>query len=181
MTAPASSPRPARPTNRLLGSSLVVGSMTMLSRVMGLLRDVVIARFFGAGENADAFFVAFRIPQFLRRLFAEGAFAQAFIPVLAEYRNAREQTGDLATLTKLVRVAFLMPVVVCILLVLRMNLDNTSDAKAPGIPAFLIAFVVAKAANLFGRLIKTASRLLMESSNSLKSAKYLILLLAGLG
>jgi putative peptidoglycan lipid II flippase len=102
MTAPASSPRPARPTNRLLGSSLVVGSMTMLSRVMGLLRDVVIARFFGAGENADAFFVAFRIPQFLRRLFAEGAFAQAFIPVLAEYRNAREQTGDLAALRLLV-------------------------------------------------------------------------------
>ena len=74
----------------------------MLSRVMGLLRDVVIARFFGAGENADAFFVAFRIPQFLRRLFAEGAFAQAFIPVLAEYRNAREQTGDLAALRLLV-------------------------------------------------------------------------------
>ena len=56
--------------------------------------------------------------------------------------SVSEQTGDLATLTKLVRVAFLMPVVVCILLVLRMNLDKTSDAKAPGIPAFLIAFVV---------------------------------------
>ena len=56
--------------------------------------------------------------------------------------SVSEQTGDLATLTKLVRVAFLMPVVVCILLVLRMNMDKTSDAKAPGIPAFLIAFVV---------------------------------------
>ncbi|WP_339723658.1 putative sulfate exporter family transporter [uncultured Paraglaciecola sp.] len=56
--------------------------------------------------------------------------------------SVSEQTGDLATLTKLVRVAFLMPVVVCILLVLRMNLDKTSDAKAPGIPAFLIAFIV---------------------------------------
>ena len=56
--------------------------------------------------------------------------------------SVSEQTGDLATLTKLVRVAFLMPVVVCILLVLRMNIDKTSDAKAPGIPAFLIAFVV---------------------------------------
>ena len=56
--------------------------------------------------------------------------------------SVSEQTGDLATLTKLVRVAFLMPVVVCILLVLRMNLDKTSDAKAPSIPAFLIAFVV---------------------------------------
>jgi uncharacterized integral membrane protein (TIGR00698 family) len=56
--------------------------------------------------------------------------------------SVSEQTGDLATLTKLVRVALLMPVVVCILLVLRMNLDKFSDAKPPGIPAFLIAFVV---------------------------------------
>ena len=56
--------------------------------------------------------------------------------------SVSEQTGDLATLTKLVRVAFLMPVVVCILLVLRMNLDKTSDAKPPGIPAFLVAFIV---------------------------------------
>ena len=56
--------------------------------------------------------------------------------------SVSEQTGDLATLTKLVRVAFLMPVVVCIMLVLRMNLDKTSDAKPTGIPAFLIAFIV---------------------------------------
>ncbi len=56
--------------------------------------------------------------------------------------SVSEQTGDLATVTKLVRVAFLMPVVVCILLVLRMNFDKNSDAKPPGIPAFLIAFVV---------------------------------------
>lgn len=56
--------------------------------------------------------------------------------------SVSEQTGDLATLTKLVRVAFLMPVVVCILLVFRMNLDKTSEATAPGIPAFLLAFVV---------------------------------------
>jgi uncharacterized integral membrane protein (TIGR00698 family) len=56
--------------------------------------------------------------------------------------SVSEQTGDLATLTKLVRVAFLMPVVVCILLVLRLNLKKSSDAKAPGIPGFLIAFVI---------------------------------------
>lgn len=72
---------------RLLKSSAVVGSMTMLSRVMGLIRDVVLARFIGAGPDADAFFLAFKIPNFLRRLFAEGAFAQAFVPVLAEYRE----------------------------------------------------------------------------------------------
>jgi putative peptidoglycan lipid II flippase len=72
----------------LLKSSAVVGSMTMLSRVLGLLRDIVIAAFVGATANADAFFVAFKVPNFLRRLFAEGAFSQAFVPVLAEYREA---------------------------------------------------------------------------------------------
>ena len=74
----------------LLGSSLVVGSMTLLSRVLGLIRDVVLAGFIGATSGADAFFVAFKIPNFLRRLFAEGAFSQAFIPVLSDYRA----TGD---------------------------------------------------------------------------------------
>jgi len=78
-------PRKAPPG--LLRSSALVGSMTMTSRVLGLLRDVVIASFVGASANADAFFVAFKIPNFLRRLFAEGAFAQAFIPVLADYKN----------------------------------------------------------------------------------------------
>ena len=71
----------------LLRSSGVVGVMTMLSRVLGLVRDMVIARYFGAGTSADAFFVAFKIPNFLRRLFAEGAFNQAFIPVLSAYRT----------------------------------------------------------------------------------------------
>ncbi|MEE8058931.1 MAG: murein biosynthesis integral membrane protein MurJ [Pseudomonadales bacterium] len=73
----------------LLKSSLVVGMMTMLSRVLGLLRDVVIAHFVGATAAADAFFVAFKIPNFMRRLFAEGAFSQAFVPVLSEYRTQR--------------------------------------------------------------------------------------------
>lgn len=74
----------------LLKSSSVVGSMTMLSRVLGLVRDIVIARYFGAGAGADAFFVAFKIPNFLRRLFAEGAFSQAFVPVLSEYRAKKD-------------------------------------------------------------------------------------------
>jgi len=73
----------------LLRSSGLVGMMTMLSRVLGLVRDMVIARYFGAGAGADAFFVAFKIPNFLRRLFAEGAFSQAFVPVLSSYRENR--------------------------------------------------------------------------------------------
>lgn len=74
----------------LLRSSAIVGVMTMLSRVLGLARDVVVANYFGASSSADAFFVAFKIPNFLRRLFAEGAFAQAFVPVLSEYRTQRD-------------------------------------------------------------------------------------------
>ena len=79
-----SSPNTPKGVKGLLGSSLIVASMTMLSRILGLVRDVVIATFFGAGSQADAFFVAFKIPNFLRRLFAEGAFNQAFVPVLAQ-------------------------------------------------------------------------------------------------
>lgn len=73
----------------LLRSTAVVSGMTFLSRVLGLVRDIVVARAFGAGTGADAFFVAFRIPNFLRRLFAEGAFSQAFVPVLSDYRTNR--------------------------------------------------------------------------------------------
>ncbi len=65
----------------------VVAGMTVLSRISGLIRDMVLSYFFGATPAADAFFVAFRIPNFFRRLFAEGAFSQAFVPVLAGYRN----------------------------------------------------------------------------------------------
>jgi putative peptidoglycan lipid II flippase len=74
----------------LLRSSAVVGAMTMLSRVMGLIRDIVILTVFGASRepHTDAFIVAFKIPNFLRRLFAEGAFAQAFVPVLSDYKEA---------------------------------------------------------------------------------------------
>lgn len=63
--------------------------MTFLSRILGLVREIVFAAVFGDGAAADAFFVAFRIPNFLRRLFAEGAFSQAFVPVLSEYRKQR--------------------------------------------------------------------------------------------
>ncbi|MGH8532751.1 MAG: murein biosynthesis integral membrane protein MurJ [Gammaproteobacteria bacterium] len=76
---------------RLFRSTATVGGMTVISRVLGFMRDMVVARLFGAGFVADAFFVAFRIPNLLRRLFAEGAFAQAFVPVLSEYRNQRTQ------------------------------------------------------------------------------------------
>ena len=82
----------------LLGSSLITGSMTMMSRVLGLVRDIVFAQTIGAGGSADSFFLAFKIPNFLRRLFAEGAFAQAFVPVL----NQCHEKGGLAAVKELV-------------------------------------------------------------------------------
>jgi len=81
----------------LLRTLATVSSLTLLSRILGFVRDFVIARAFGAGLLTDAFFVAFRLPNLLRRLFAEGAFSQAFVPLLAEYRNQRgtEETHQL--------------------------------------------------------------------------------------
>jgi len=78
----------------LLRAAVSVSGMTLLSRITGFARDTLIAVLFGAGALTDAFFVAFRIPNLLRRLFAEGAFSQAFVPVLGEYRTRR---GDEAT------------------------------------------------------------------------------------
>lgn len=74
----------------LLRSTSLVSIMTFLSRIMGFARDMIIAQLFGAQAGVDAFFIAFRIPNFMRRLFAEGAFSQAFVPVLAEYQQTRE-------------------------------------------------------------------------------------------
>jgi putative peptidoglycan lipid II flippase len=70
-------------------STVIVSAMTMLSRILGLVRDIVLLNVFGAGKDFDTFVVAFRIPNFFRRLFAEGAFSQAFIPVLTEYKTGR--------------------------------------------------------------------------------------------
>ena len=76
-------------SKKLLRSGLIVSSMTLISRLLGLVRDIVIAQLMGAGAAADLFFFANKIPNFLRRLFAEGAFAQAFVPVLTEYEKTK--------------------------------------------------------------------------------------------
>jgi putative peptidoglycan lipid II flippase len=73
----------------LLRALVTVSGMTLLSRILGFVRDFVIARTFGAGLATDAFFVAFKLPNLLRRMFAEGAFSQAFVPILGEYKNRR--------------------------------------------------------------------------------------------
>lgn len=74
-------------------STFTVGGMTLLSRVFGLLRDITLATYFGATGGTDAFLVAFKIPNFMRRLFGEGAFSLAFVPVLSEYREKRDKAA----------------------------------------------------------------------------------------
>jgi putative peptidoglycan lipid II flippase len=85
-------------TAKITKAAGVVSIATLLSRILGLVRDIVIAAFFGAGPAADAFFVAFRIPNLLRRLFAEGSLTVSFIPVFAEYlvKRGREEAFALA-------------------------------------------------------------------------------------
>lgn len=101
----------------LLKSLAAVSSMTMLSRVLGFVRDTIVARTFGAGMATDAFFVAFKLPNLLRRIFAEGAFSQAFVPILAEYKA---QQGEEATRTFLAYVSGLLTLVLALVTVLGM-------------------------------------------------------------
>ncbi|MDD0844513.1 murein biosynthesis integral membrane protein MurJ [Pseudomonas sp. Gutcm_11s] len=99
----------------LLKSLAAVSSLTMLSRVLGFVRDTIIARTFGAGVASDAFVVAFKLPNLLRRIFAEGAFSQAFVPILAEYKT---QQGEEATRTFLAYVAGLLSLVLALVTLL---------------------------------------------------------------
>ncbi len=96
----------------LLKALAAVSSMTLVSRILGFLRDAVIARAFGAGAATDAFFVAFKLPNLLRRLFAEGAFSQAFVPVLAEYKNKRGIEATHILVNKVATALFLVLVAV---------------------------------------------------------------------
>ena len=75
----------------LIRNTAIVGGMTLVSRLLGFSRDLVLARFFGASLGMDAFLIAFKIPNFMRRLFGEGAFSLAFIPVLSEYKTRRSR------------------------------------------------------------------------------------------
>src|SRR5512141_760121 len=91
----------------LLRAAASVSGMTLASRITGFVRDTLIAVAFGAGAVTDAFFVALRIPNLMRRLFAEGAFSQAFVPILAEVRN-RESPENTRTLVDCVSTALFL-------------------------------------------------------------------------
>lgn len=73
----------------LLNVLAKVSSLTMVSRILGFVRDAIIARALGAGMATDAFFIAVKLPNLLRRIFAEGAFSQAFVPILKEYTETK--------------------------------------------------------------------------------------------
>ena len=99
----------------LLKALSTVSALTLLSRITGLIRESLKAVGFGAGLQMDAFEAAFRLPNILRRLFAEGAFSQAFVPILAEYKRSR---GEDATRDLVGRVATLLAVLLLALSVL---------------------------------------------------------------
>lgn len=131
MSEPSPAANVSKPTSKSLGllrSSLLVSLMTLISRIAGLARDIVIAQYFGA--RADAFFIAFKIPNFFRRLFAEGAFSVAFVPVLSEYRKQR----TLAEVQLLVaRVSgVLSAAILALTLVVLLSADYLTWVFAPG-------------------------------------------------
>ncbi|MBP6116754.1 MAG: murein biosynthesis integral membrane protein MurJ [Neisseriaceae bacterium] len=101
----------------LLRTLATVSSMTMVSRILGFVRDTIIARVFGAGMATDAFFVAFKLPNLLRRIFAEGAFAQAFVPIFSEYKQTKSQE---ATRAFLAHVAGLLSLILVLVTALGM-------------------------------------------------------------
>lgn len=105
---------------QLLKPTFVTGGMTFISRITGLVRDIVFAKLIGAGVGvaADAFYVAFRIPNFLRRIFGEGAFSQAFVPVLSQYKAAGDARSLQAFLDYITGVLGLILLVITVLVVL---------------------------------------------------------------
>nr|VFK48826.1 MAG: putative peptidoglycan lipid II flippase [Candidatus Kentron sp. TC]VFK52377.1 MAG: putative peptidoglycan lipid II flippase [Candidatus Kentron sp. TC]VFK64907.1 MAG: putative peptidoglycan lipid II flippase [Candidatus Kentron sp. TC] len=130
--------------------TITVSANTLISRVLGLIRDIVIASFFGAKEEADAFFVAFRIPNLLRRLFAEGAFSPAFVPVLSEYKSQRSHaevralishvTGTLGGIVFLITLAGILAAPVLVILFAPGFFLHYADKYALTIQMLMITF-----------------------------------------
>ncbi|MCW9024121.1 MAG: murein biosynthesis integral membrane protein MurJ [Gammaproteobacteria bacterium] len=154
----------------LFKSTAIVSAMTLVSRISGLLRDIVMAYVFRIGVGTDAFFVAFKIPNFLRRLFAEGAFNQAFVPVLTEYKVQKERedvvdlarhvAGTLAGLLSILTVVavFATPVLITIIAPGYLNdplkFDMTASMLRITFPYILfisLAALVAGLLNSYGR------------------------------
>ncbi len=117
-----------------------VGSMTFLSRILGFVRDTLIARMFGAGLMTDAFFVAFKIPNLLRRVSAEGAFSQAFVPILAEYKSQRTPAETHALISHVASLmgVFLVLVTIAGMLAAPLIVGITAPGFAKDAPKFAL-------------------------------------------
>ena len=131
----------------LLKSAATVSGLTLVSRITGVIRDMLIARIFGASAETDAFYVAFRLPNMLRRLFAEGAFQQAFVPMLADVK-AREDGTDrtfidhvFTVLALAVFAASVLGVLVAPLLVWAIASGLSSDPEAFDLATALTRFM----------------------------------------
>jgi putative peptidoglycan lipid II flippase len=131
-------PRTDHREERLFTSTSVVGGMTLLSRISGLARDIAFSNWLGAGLVMDAFIVAFKIPNLLRRFFAEGAFSQAFVPVISEYRANKTQAearelidGVTGTLSLLLFAITALGVVAAPILILLFAPGAVDDGRYP--------------------------------------------------
>ena len=93
----------------------LVGLMTLFSRIAGYIRDVIVAFLFGAGVQTDAFYVAYRIPNLLRRLFAEGSLTVAFIPVFTEYLELKDEKEAKKALNSIFSVLFIILLLITLL------------------------------------------------------------------
>jgi putative peptidoglycan lipid II flippase len=129
----------------LLRAAASVSGMTLASRITGFIRDTLLAILFGAGISMDAFVVAFRIPNLLRRLFAEGAFSQAFVPVLGEYRTKRGDEATrilagkvLAVLATALFIVTLIGIVAAPLVVYAMASGFAADAQKFGLTVTMV-------------------------------------------
>lgn len=134
-------PSPAK-SQSLLRSTSVVSAMTMISRIVGFMRDMVIAYLFGASAGMDAFLVAFKVPNFMRRLFAEGSFSQAFVPVLSEYQQQRTHE-EVQTFVQ--RMAGYLTITLCIVTVVAiLATPLLIHLFAPGFGEGTLRYVLAK-------------------------------------
>jgi len=119
----------------LLKALATISSLTLVSRILAFVRDVLIARIFGAGMATDAFFVAFKLPNLLRRLFAEGAFSQAFVPIFGEYKNrkSRDETKKLVdhVVTLLTSILFIVTLIGIVAAPILVYISAPGFAKEP--------------------------------------------------
>ncbi|WP_226813534.1 murein biosynthesis integral membrane protein MurJ [Candidatus Profftia lariciata] len=118
----------------LLTSLVKISLITIFSRMLGFIRDILIAQYFGAGMATDAFFIAFKLPNLLRRIFAEGAFSQAFVPILAEYKNNKSKEETRTLLSYVSGMLILVLTVISILGILTAPL--VINITAPGFVYF---------------------------------------------